>query len=92
MKLAGFGLQVRSRVNEENFHVKFASAFAIPRRYLLHNLSITRNAKKLYIRHDLKKPPFLDALRRLGVVFYMSESLNEVWRFKKSVSRPKTDA
>jgi hypothetical protein len=44
MKLPGFGLQVRSRVNEENFPVKFASAFAIPRTYLLYNLSITRNA------------------------------------------------
>jgi len=92
MKLPGFGLQVRSRVKEENFHVKFASAFAIPRAYLLYNLSITRNAKKLYLWHDLKKPPFLDALRRLGVVFYISESLNEVWRFKKPVSAPKTDA
>jgi hypothetical protein len=58
MKLPGFGLQVRSRVNEENFLVKFASAFAIPRAYLLHNLSITRNAKKLYLRHDLKKTGF----------------------------------
>ena len=58
MKLAGFGLQVRSRVNEENFPVKFASAFAIPRTYLLYNLSITRNAKKLYLRHDLKKTGF----------------------------------
>ena len=73
MKLPGFGLQVRSTVNEENFPVKFASAFAIPRTYLLYNLSITRNAKKLYLRHDLKKPAFLEALRRLGVVFYMSE-------------------
>jgi len=58
MKLPGFGLQVRSRVNEENFHVKFASAFAIPRAYLLYNLSIARNAKKLYLRHDLKKTRF----------------------------------
>jgi hypothetical protein len=58
MKLTGFGLQVRSRVYEENFHIKFASAFAIPRTYLLHNLSITRNAKKLYLRHDLKKTGF----------------------------------
>ncbi len=44
MKLPGFGLQVRSGLNEENFPVKFASAFAIPRAYLLHNLSITRYA------------------------------------------------
>lgn len=44
MKLPGFGLQVRSGLNEENFPVKFASAFAIPRAYLLHNLSITPNA------------------------------------------------
>jgi hypothetical protein len=58
MKLPGFGLQVRSRVNEENFPVKFASAFAIPRAYLLDNPSITRNAKKLYLRHDLKKTDF----------------------------------
>jgi hypothetical protein len=58
MKLPGFGLQVRSRVNEENFLVKFAPAFAIPRAYLLYHLSITRNAKKLYLRHDLKKTGF----------------------------------
>jgi hypothetical protein len=73
MKLAGFGLQVRSRVNEENFPVKFASAFAIPRTYLLYNLSITRNAKKLYLRHDLKKPAFLDALRRLETCCFLYE-------------------
>jgi len=58
MKLPGLGLQVRSRVKEENFPVKFASAFAIRRTYLLHNLSITRNAKKLYLWHDLKKTDF----------------------------------
>jgi hypothetical protein len=58
MKLPGFGLQVRSRVNGENFPVKFASAFAIPRAYLLYNTSITRNAKKLYLLHDLKKTDF----------------------------------
>jgi len=58
MKLPGFGLQVRSRVYGENFPVKFASAFAIPRAYLLYNLSITRNAKKLYLWHDLKKTAF----------------------------------
>lgn len=44
MKVPGFGLQVRSRLTESNFPVKFASAFAIPRAYLLYNLSITRNA------------------------------------------------
>ena len=58
MKLPGVGLQVRSRVNEENFHVQFASAVAIPRTYLLYNLIITRNVKKLYLRHDLKKTGF----------------------------------
>jgi len=71
MKVPGFGLQVRSRVNEENFRVKFASAFAIPRAYLLYNLSITRNAKKLYLRHDLKKtgfPTWTQRTQRVGRV------------------------
>ena len=71
MKLPGFGLQVRSTVNEENFPVKFSSAFAIPRTYLLHNPSITRNAKKLYLRHDLKKTAFLDALRPLETCCFL---------------------